>query len=130
MDGKGVVRRWMGGIVVGAGESFVTGLPAEAADALIMDAVFLVMSCMVAGKAEWFFRCGVAKGEMVEFLEKGESIKMMEGIYEVGLLFIYDGFSGSDVFEMVICLVGTVQGEEGAAGLAVSEDGDFQLFII
>ena len=62
---------------------------------------------------------------MVEFLEEGESIKMMEGVYEVGLLFIYDGVSGSDVFETVVCLVGMVLGEEGAAGLAVSEDWDF-----
>ena len=45
-------------------------------------------------------------------------------------MFVYDGISGSDVFKMAVCLVGTVQGEEGAAGLAVSEDGDFQLFII
>ena len=58
------MRRWMGGVVVGASESFVTGLPVEAADALVMDADFLVMSCMIAGEAEWFFRCGVAKGEM------------------------------------------------------------------
>ena len=39
----------MGSVVAGAGESFVTGLPAEAADALVMDTVFLVMSCMVTG---------------------------------------------------------------------------------
>ena len=54
----------------------------------------------------------------------------MESAYKVGFLFIYDGISGSNVFEMVVCLVGTVQGEEGAAGLAVGEDGDFQLFIV
>ena len=42
----------MGSVVAGADESFVTGLPAEAADTLVMDAIFLVVSCMVAGKAE------------------------------------------------------------------------------
>ena len=86
----------------------MTGLPAEAADTLVMDTVFLVMSCMVAGKAEWFFRCGVAEGEMVEFLEEGESIKAMEGVYKVGFLFVYDGVCGSDIFQMAVCLVGTV----------------------
>ena len=45
---------------------------------------------------------------MVEFLEEGESIKVMEGVYKVGLLFIYDGVSGSDVFEMAVCLIGMV----------------------
>ena len=45
---------------------------------------------------------------MVEFLEEGESIKAMESVYEVGFLFIYDGISGSDVFEMTVCLVGMV----------------------
>ena len=72
--------RWTGGVVVRAGEGLVTRLPAEAADTLIMNTVFLVMSCMVAGEAEWFFRCGVAEGEMVEFLEERESIKAMEGV--------------------------------------------------
>ena len=103
----------------------MTGLPAEAADALVMDAIFLVVSCVVTGEAEWFFRRGVTKGEMIEFLEEGESIKTMEGVYEVGLLFVYDGVGSSDVFEAAICLVGTVQSEEGATRLAVSKDGDF-----
>ena len=67
---------------------------------------------------------------MVKFLEEGESIKMMEGVYKVGFLFIDDGISGSNVFEMVVCLVSTVQGEERAARLAVGEDGDFQLFMV
>ena len=120
----------MGGVVTRTGKGLVTGLPAEAADALVMDAVFLVMSCMVAGEAEWFFRHGIAEGEMVEFLEERESIKVMDGIYEVSFLFIYDGVCGSDVFETAVCLVGSVQGEEGAARLAISEDGDFQLFVI
>ena len=56
--------------------------------------------------------------------------RIHQGVYKVSLLFIYDGISGSDVFEKVVCLVGTVQGEEGAARLAVSEDRDFQLFIV
>ena len=47
---------------------------------------------------------------MVEFLEEGESIEAMEGVYKVGFLFIDDGVSGSDVFEMAVCLVGAVQG--------------------
>ena len=119
------MRRWTGGVVAGAGESFVTGLPAEAADTLVVETVFLVMSCMVAGEAEWFFRYGVVEGEMVEFLEERESIKAMEGVYKVSFLFVYDRVGGSDVFEVAVCLVGTVQGEKGAARSAVREDGDF-----
>ena len=45
---------------------------------------------------------------MVEFLEKGESIEAMEGVYKVGLLFVYDGVSSSDVFEAAVCLVCSV----------------------
>ena len=108
MDARGAMRGWTGGVVAGAGKSFVTRLPAEAADALVMDTVFLVMSCVVAGEAEWLFRCGVTEGEMVEFLEEREAIKAMEGVYKVGFLFVYDGVCGSDVSETVICLVGTV----------------------
>ena len=67
---------------------------------------------------------------MVEFLEEGESIKTMEGVYKIGFLFVYDRVGGSDIFETAICLVGTVQGEEGAARLAVGEDWNFQLFVI
>ena len=52
----------MGGVIAGAGKSFVTRLPMEAGDALVVDAVFLVVSSVVAGEAKWFFRCGVAKG--------------------------------------------------------------------
>ena len=119
------MRRWTGSVVAGAGESLVTRLPAEAADALIVDTVFLVVSCMVTGKTEWFFRCSIAKGKMIEFLEEGEPIKVMEGVYKVGFLFVYDRVGGSDVFEAAICLVSMVQGEEGAARLAIGEDGDF-----
>ena len=60
----------MGSVIARACKSFVTGLPAEAADTLVVDAVFLVMSSMVAGETEWLFRCGVAEGEMVKFLEE------------------------------------------------------------
>ena len=102
------MRGWTGSVIVGAHKSFVTRLPAEAADPLVMDTVFLVMSCVVAGEAEWFFRCGVVEGEMVEFLEEREPIKTMEGVYKVSFLFVYDGVCGPDVFEMAICLVGTV----------------------
>ena len=42
----------MGGVVVGTGKSLVTRLPIEATDALVVDAVFLVVSCMVAGKTK------------------------------------------------------------------------------
>ena len=86
----------------------MTGLPAEATDALVVDTVFLVVSCVVTGEAKWFFGCSVAEGEMVEFLEERESIKAMEGVYEVGFLFVDDGVGGSDVFKTAICLVGTV----------------------
>ena len=86
----------------------MTGLPAEAADALVVDAVFLVMSCVITGETEWFFRCSVMEGEMIEFLEEGESIEMMEGVYKISFLFIYDRVGGSDIFETAICLVGTV----------------------
>ena len=86
----------------------MTGLPAEAADALVVDAVFLVMSCVITGETEWFFRCSVAEGEMIEFLEEGESIETMEGVYKISFLFIYDRVGGSDIFETAICLVGTV----------------------
>ena len=103
----------------------MTGLPAEAADALVVDAVFLVVPSVVAGKAEWFFGGSIAEGEMVEFLEERKSIKAMEGVYEVCFLFVYDRVGGSDIFKATVCLVSSVQGEEGAAGLAVYEDGDF-----
>ena len=103
----------------------MTGLPAEAADTLVVDTIFLVMSSVVAGKTEWFFGWGVTEGEMVEFLEEGKSIETMEGVYKVGFLFVYDRVGSSDVFEAAICLVGAVQCEEGAARLAVSEDWDF-----
>jgi hypothetical protein len=49
----------------------------------------------------------------------------MEGVYEVGFLFVDDGVGGSDVFEATVCLVCAVQGEEGATRLAVGKDGDF-----
>ena len=102
------MRRWTGSVVARACEGFVTGLPAEAADALVVDAVFLVVSCVVTGEAEWFFRRGIVEGEMIEFLEEGESIETMEGVYKVGFLFVYDRVGSSDVFEAAICLVGTV----------------------
>ena len=54
----------------------------------------------------------------------------MEGVYKVGFLFVNDRIGGSDVFEAAICLVGTIQSEEGAARLAVGEDQDFQLFVV
>ena len=103
----------------------ITGLPAKAADALVVDAVLLVVSCVVAGEAEWFFGCGVAEREMVEFLDERESIEAVEGVYKVGLLFVDDRVGSSDVFKAAICLVGSVQGEEGATRLAVGEDWDF-----
>ena len=45
---------------------------------------------------------------MVEFLEGGESIETMEGVYEISFLFVYDGVGSSDVFEAAVRLVCTV----------------------
>ena len=120
----------MGGVVARACERLVTGLPAEAADTLVVDAILLVVTSVVAGQAERFFGGSIAEGEMVEFLDERESIEAMEGVYKVGFLFVDNGVGGSDVFKAMVCLVGTVQGEEGATWLAVGEDGDFQLFIV
>ena len=49
-----MVKRRMGGRleVVRAGKGFVAWLPMKAADTLVMDVVLLIMSYMVAGKAE------------------------------------------------------------------------------
>ena len=41
-------------------------------------------------------------------MEEGESVETVDGVYEVGFLFVYDGVGSSDVFETTICLVGTV----------------------
>ena len=108
MDARGATRRWTGSVVARACKSFVTRLPAEAADALVVDTIFLVVSSVAAGKTEWFFRWGVTEREMVEFLEEGESIEAMDGVYKIGFLFVYDGVSSSDVFETAVCLVCTV----------------------
>ena len=97
-----------GKVVARACKGLMTRLPAEAADALVVDTVFLVVSCMITGETEWLFRCGIAEGEMVEFLEEGESIEAMEGVYKIGFLFVYDRVGGPDIFETAICLVGTV----------------------
>ena len=86
----------------------MTGLPSEAADTLVVDAIFLVVTSVVAGQAEWFFGGGIAEGEVVEFLDERESIEAMEGVYKVGFLFVDDGVGGSDIFKATICLVGTV----------------------
>ena len=99
---------WTGSVIARTHKCFVTRLPVEAADTLVVDAVFLVVSSVVAGETEWLFRCDVAKGEMVKFLEEGESLEMMDGVYEVGLLLIYDGVGSSDVFEAAVCLVCSV----------------------
>ena len=105
---RGAARRWTGSVVARACEGLVTRLPAEAADALVVDTIFLVVSCVIAGETERFFRCGVAEGKMVKFLEEGESIEAMECVYKIGFLLVYDRVGGSDVFEAAICLVGTV----------------------
>ena len=62
-----------------------------------MDAVFLVVPSVVAGKAEWFFGGSIAEGEMVELLEERKSIKAMESVYKICFLFVYDGVGGSDI---------------------------------
>ena len=125
-----MAKRWMGSVVTRACERFVTRLPVEAADALVVDAIFLVVTSVVAGQAERFFGGSVVKGEVVEFLDERESIEAVEGVYKVSFLFVDNRVGGSDVFKVTVCLVGMVQGEEGATWLAVGEDGDFQLFII
>ena len=45
---------------------------------------------------------------MIEFLEEGESIEMVESVYKVSFLFINDRVGSSDVFEAAICLVGAI----------------------
>ena len=70
MDTGGTAKRWTGGVVARTCECFVTGLPAEAADTLVVDAIFLVVTSVVAGQAEWFFGGGIAEGEVVEFLDE------------------------------------------------------------
>ena len=70
MDTGGATRRWTGGVVARACECLVTRLPVEATDTLVVDAIFLVVSRVVAGQAEWFFGGGVAEGEVVEFLDE------------------------------------------------------------
>ena len=50
---------------------------------------------------------------------------MMESVYKISFLFVDNGVSGANVFELVVCLVGSIQGQEGAERLAVSEDRDF-----
>ena len=42
----------------------------EATDALVVDAVFLVVSSVIAGQAEWFFGGSIAEGEVVKFLDE------------------------------------------------------------
>ena len=108
MDTGGTAKRWMGGVVARTCECFVAGLPAEAAYTLVVDAILLIVTGVVAGQAEWFFGGGIAEGEVVEFLDERESIEAMEGVYKVGFLFVDDGVGGSNVFKAVICLVGTV----------------------
>ena len=61
---------------------------------------------------------------MVKFLEKRQSIKKVESVYKLSFLLVDDVVSGSDVFELVICLIGVVEGWKGAARLAVGEDRD------
>ena len=102
------MKRWTSGVVARACECFVTRLPMEAADALVVDAIRLVVASVVAGQAEWFFGDGIVEGEMVEFLDERESIEAMGGVYKVGFLFVDDGIGGSDVFKASICLVGMV----------------------
>ena len=108
MDTGGATKRRTGSVVTRAGKGFVTRLPAEAADTLIVDTVFLVVSCVVARETEWFKGCGIAEGNVVEFLEEGESIEAVEGVYKIGFLFIDDGIGGCNIFEATICLVGSV----------------------
>ena len=54
LDVRGAMRGWMGGGSEGArtGKGLVARLPAKARDTLVVDAVLLIVSHMVAGKAE------------------------------------------------------------------------------
>ena len=47
MDARGATG-WVAGVVARTGEGFVTRLPSEATDALVMDTIFLVVSDVVA----------------------------------------------------------------------------------
>ena len=62
---------------------------------------------------------------MVEFLKELESAKMMECVDKFNFLFLLNVIGGLDVFKLMVCLVHPVESEEGAAWLAVCEDGDF-----
>ena len=42
MDARGATGRWTGSVIARACKSFVTGLPVEAADALVVDAVKMI----------------------------------------------------------------------------------------
>ena len=81
-------RARCGSKITGAGKSLVTRLPAKAGDTLAVDTVLLVVSLMVAGETECFFRSGIANGEMVEFLKEMDSFKAIESVNKVCFLFI------------------------------------------
>ena len=55
---------------------------------------------------------------------------MVDGVDEVDLLLSLDGVGGLDTFEPSVCLICPVEGKEGAARLAVSEDRNFEVPII
>ena len=92
LDAGGMPKRRTrcGLIVVRASEGIVTGLPVKAGDALVVDAVLLVVPFMIAGETECLFRSGVVNREMVKFLKESESFKVVEGVNKVSFLFIDD----------------------------------------
>ena len=122
------VRPWA--YSYGAVEGLVRGLPLEARDALVVNELLLVMSLMVTHETKCFSQVIVANGEVVEFLKKLESSKVVECIDKFNFLFLLNVVQGLDVFKLSVCLIGSVEGKERVAGLAVCEDRNFQLPII
>ena len=67
------------------------------------------MSLVVAGETEHLFRSSIADRKVVKFLEEFESFKMVEGVDEIGFLFIDNVVRGSNVFELTVCLISSIQ---------------------
>ena len=64
-------------------------------------------------------------GEMMEFLKELESFKAMKHVDTFDFLFLSNVVGGLNVFKLLVCLISSVVGEEGAAWLVVCEDGNF-----
>ena len=66
------------------------------------------VSLLETGETEYYFGLQIEKRKMMQFLEELESFKMVKGVYEVSFLLIDDMVGGSDVLELVVCLVSLV----------------------